>query len=136
MGTRKTGALPAALEAARGAFQQWRESRPGRQRIPESLWAVAVQAAGAFGVNRTARALRIDHGRLKRRVLAKTARTAPTAAGVADMPTFVELPTAMGPNHGRCVVQLEDRTGSTMRIEVGTLSAADVFALARSFWEA
>jgi len=136
MGTRQTGTLPAALEAARGAFQQWRASRPGRQRIPESLWAVAVQAAGEFGINRTAKTLRIDHGRLKRRVVAKGARTAPAAAGAAEMPTFVELPSGMGPNHGRSVVQLEDRTGSTMRIEIRTLNAADVVALARSFWEA
>ena len=77
MGTRKTGTLPAALEAARGTFQPWRASRPGRQRIPESLWALAVQAAGASGINRTAKTLRIDHGRLKRRVVVKGARTAP-----------------------------------------------------------
>jgi len=136
MGRRTTRELPAALEAARGRFEQWRESRERRTRIPASLWAVAVEAASQCGVNRTAKALRIDHGRLKRHVLAQSVSAAPSPLGTADVPTFVELPSVMGARRGPCVVQLEDRAGSKMRIEVVQLNAADLVALARSFWEA
>lgn len=136
MDRRKTRAFPAALEAARHEFEQWRQSRQRRTRIPERLWAVAVEAAGQFGVNRTAKALRIDPGRLKQHVLAQPTPAAGASECVTGMATFVELPSARGPSRGACVIQLEDRTGSTMRIEVVQLDASDLVALARSFWEA
>jgi len=136
MGTRKTRELPAALAAAQRAFQQWRESRQGRRRIPESLWAVAVEAAGQFGINRTAKALRIDHGRLKKHVLAQTDSGYSEPCGEAGTPTFMELPSALRLSCGPCVVELEDRAGGKMRIEVVKLDTPDLVALARSFWEA
>ena len=55
----RTGALhdfPARLERLRRRFEQWRQTRDGRSRIPEALWTSAVQAAGEHGPCRTARA--------------------------------------------------------------------------------
>jgi hypothetical protein len=68
MGSRRTDALPASLEAARRRFERWRRTRPARSRIPEALWASAVKAAGKHGVHRTAKALRLDYYSLKERV--------------------------------------------------------------------
>ena len=132
MTTAPTRQLPAQLRAAQRQFDQWRAARTGRRRIPESLWTVAVKAAHRFGINRTAEVLRVDYYRLKRRVVAADGdreRNAPNAA-----PTFVQLPSVPTAAPHRCVVQLEDRNGSKMRIELPVTDTLDVVALARSFW--
>ena len=74
MGTRKTRDLPTELERIRRRFDRWRRTRKGRSRIPEPLWASAVKAAGQYGVNKTAQALRLDYYALKKRVEATQTR--------------------------------------------------------------
>ncbi len=74
MGTRKTPNLPARLAGTRRRFDRWRRTRKGRSRIPETLWASAVKAAGRYGVNKTAQALRLDYYALKKRVEATQTR--------------------------------------------------------------
>jgi hypothetical protein len=131
---RKTGAVPAQLKAAQRQFERWRGSHRGRRRIPESLWAVAVKAAGQFGINRTVEALRVDYYRLKKRVAFQAGGPGSQSFGREAMEAFVELTPAMAPSRGRCLVQLEDRAGSKMRIELETLETSDLVALADSFW--
>lgn len=126
--------LPPGLEKARGRFERWRETRPGgRPRIPESLWSLATRAARQFGVHRTCRALRLDYVVLKRRVEAEGAHDPARREARHDHPPgFVELVPA-GPNSGtECVVEIEDPSGSRMRIELKGVAAADVVALTRS----
>ena len=123
---------PAELEAARAAFEQWRAAPDRRRRIPERLWAVAVEAARRYGVNRTARALKVDYYRLKQR----TAGSNGSDTHRAPPATFVQLaPGALAAPSDRCVVELEDRSGCRMRIELRSADPADLLALARSFRE-
>ena len=131
---RKKGAVPAQLKAAQRQFERWRGSHRGRRRIPESLWAVAVKAAGQFGVNRTVEALRVDYYRLKKRVALQADVVGTQPSGRGAMETFLELTPAMAPGRGRCLVELEDRAGSKMRIELETLETPDLVALTDSFW--
>ena len=46
------------LEEARARFEEWRQNRRGKARIPAELWAAAVAVARKEGLNRTARELR------------------------------------------------------------------------------
>jgi len=73
------------VEELQTRFEQWRQNRQGRAPIPDELWAAAVEAARSNGVNRTAAALHLDGGKLKRRMV---------AAGVGTRkrmpPAFVE----------------------------------------------
>ena len=82
MNASKRRDLPAGLEGVRQRFERWRQSRRGHARIPDSLWAAAVKAAGRHGLHRTVRALRLDYYSLKERVeqQAGTARD-PVARG-------------------------------------------------------
>ena len=59
--------FPAALSRAQRKIEQWRQRHRPRARIPEELWREAAQLACAHGVNRTARALRLDYYALKKR---------------------------------------------------------------------
>ena len=65
MDTRKTGGLPARLEHLQQRFEHSRRTRKARSHIPSRLWAAAVTMAKTYGLNRTARALRLDYYALR-----------------------------------------------------------------------
>ena len=52
MGAIERGPLAADLERARSRFRAWRGRRKIGERIPEALWALAVQLANVHGVSR------------------------------------------------------------------------------------
>jgi len=85
--------------------------------IPEALWAAAVAAAQANGVCRTAKALRLEYGKLKR--MAESA--ARTTRRSAPPTTFLELAPPQGVPSGsspsECLIELEGPRGK-MRILV------------------
>ena len=85
MRSRKSRAIPARLEAGRRRFEQWRRTRKGHARIPESLWTSAVKLADAYGLCRTAQTLRLDYNALKRRV--ESAGVKPVRSGRTDAQT-------------------------------------------------
>lgn len=78
----------------RGRLADWRRSHPLRARLPEEIWTAAVELARRHGVYRTARALPIDYGGLRKR-LNGAARPAEVAR-----PDFLEvlLPPAQSSN--------------------------------------
>jgi hypothetical protein len=115
MRSRKTQATPARLEAGRRRFERWRRTRKGHSRIPESLWTSAVKLAGAYGLCRTARTLRLDYNALKRRL--NSARVQGASGQETAMP-FVELGPATSAFSPECVVELEDPRGRKMRIHL------------------
>ena len=42
-------------------FEAWRRQRQAGERIPESLWRLAVRLVPSYGISRTAGALRVDY---------------------------------------------------------------------------
>lgn len=67
MAARKV-AVPDSVVQLRRQFEQFRSTRSGRGKLPESLWQAAVEQARQHGVNVAAQALRLDYNVLKRRV--------------------------------------------------------------------
>ena len=121
--------FPAALSQAQRKIEQWRERRRPRTRIPEELWREAAQLACEHGINRTARALRLDYYALKKRAAA-AARSGERA------PEFVEiLPGGLPTPRPECTIELEDAGGVKMRIHLAGGDLPDVAALARMFRE-
>jgi hypothetical protein len=116
------------LDEARTRFENWRQSRRGKQRIPEELWSVAIEVARRDGVNPTAVALHLDGGKLKRRMA-----VADSLPSKGVPPTFVEL---VAPSEGlrECMIELEGRKGK-LRIHWKGATAADVAALSRALWD-
>ena len=49
-------------------IERWRQRRRPRARIPEELWREAAELACEYGINRTAKALRLDYNSLKKRL--------------------------------------------------------------------
>ena len=139
----RTGTMhgfPAWLERLGRRFEQWRQTRDGRSRIPEALWASAVKAAGRYGLNPTARALGLDYYSLKRRVDAFPGRLTGRTTGSRDgsdnpvTAAFVKLPPLGAAGSAECLVELEDPRGAKMRIQLKGGQVPDLEALSRSFW--
>ena len=82
-----------------------------------------MELAKQRGVWPTARALKLDYNRLKRRV---------GNGDDVNRGAFVEL-IPQGAMLCTCIVEMEDARGARMRIEVKG-AAADVTALSRTFW--
>lgn len=137
--------IPPDMRRLYRRFERWRSGRTGRFPIPERLWAAATELARQHGVSSTAKALRLDYGRLQQRVEA----TVPAAKGrVAKAPaavlrrsrsrsrplTFVEL---LAPRPGSSPagrVELEGPRGR-MRIEFRGIATAELVALSRALWD-
>jgi len=116
------------LDEVRTRFENWRQNRQGKQRIPDELWSAAIEVARRDGVNPTAAALHLDGGKLKRRMVA-----ADSESSQAMQPTFVEL---MAPTVDlrECTIELEGRK-SKLRIHWKGATAADMATLSRALWE-
>ena len=109
----KAGRGNVTVEGARVRFEQWRNSRSRKARIPDELWAIAIEAARREGVNRTAQELHLDGGKLKRLLVAADAGT----GKAMGQPRFVELiagASAQSPDE--CLIEFESAGGSKMRI--------------------
>jgi hypothetical protein len=133
MGTRQAQAQHSRLEGVRRRFERWRRTRKALSRIPEPLWAAAVEVAGAAGVSHTAKALRVNQQALKKRI-AEAAAT-PAQPGGGPVATFLELPPLSRGFSCQCTVELEDDSGAKMRVHLQSAQTPDLAALSRSFWE-
>jgi hypothetical protein len=134
MKTRRNSALPSGLEKVRQRFERWRQRRAVGTRIPDSLWAAAVEAAESWGICQTAKVLRLDYYSLKRRLERKIADGNRQADGVPAA-AFVELSVPAAVASRECTVEPEDRSGAKMRIHLRGVEIPDVVALCRSFRE-
>jgi hypothetical protein len=132
MGTQKTRDVPARLERLRRRFEHWRETHQARSRIPEPLWGSAVKMAGTYGLNRTAKTLRLDYDVLKKRVKQEGVASAdPSEKGAA---TFLELAPSPFAGVCQCTLDLENADGAKMRVCLKSSTMPDLSALSRSFW--
>lgn len=113
-----------ALAGLRRRFDEWRGLRRGRTRIPEPLWAAAVQAAREHGVWKTSRRLKIDYYSLKRRCAADARREKPIE--------FVEVTPKILSAGPACVLEISDGDGWRLRAELRDAAGAET--LARSLW--
>jgi hypothetical protein len=133
MAARRSRDISAPLENARRRFERWRQTRPAKSRIPETLWDAAARMAERYGLARTASVLRLDYYRLKKRLDQKTVHGSETLPAAAKA-TFMELPAPVRGATAECVVELEDGGGAKMRIHLKGAEAPDLAALSRSFF--
>jgi len=90
-----------ALENVRQRFARWRQDSEPRARIPERLWAAAVEQARECGLNRTAKVLHLDYYSLKNRLASSARDSRPLrrpasgqcVRGGSTPQAFVEVPT-------------------------------------------
>jgi hypothetical protein len=132
MATKTQPEIPVGMERIYRRFERWRKSHRGRLPIPAPLWAAAAEVAREHGVFRTAKILRLEHGKLKRMVA--SAKPAVRRAPAPPPAGFLELvaPQAVSPTE--CVIELQGPRGK-MRIQWKGATAPDIAGLSRALWE-
>lgn len=118
-----------SLEEAKSRFEEWRQNRRGKGRIPAELWSAAVAVARKEGLNRTARELHVAWDDLKRRM-----EMTGEVPRQGDSPAFVELVTPRAASLPECTIELEGRRGK-LRIQLKNIPASYLATLSRELWE-
>ena len=116
------------VEDVAARLAEWRQSRQKRAAIPDEVWSAAIEVARRDGVTRTATALHLDGGKLKRLMMA--------ADGVekkSTAPSFMELIAPEAAAVAQCAIELEGRR-ARIRIELKA-NAADVVSFSRTLAE-
>jgi hypothetical protein len=122
--------LPTDLVRAQGRFEAWRKLRKKGNRIPQSLWRLAVRLASSYSIHRTATALKLDYYSLKQQV--EAAADTPES----NSPRFVELPPPPVTVSKQGLFELSNGAGETMRVQLVGYEVAEIEVLARGFWKA
>jgi len=117
--------LHAGLEQVRLRFETWRRRREKRTRIPDSLWAAAVDLSGSYSVGRLSKTLRVNHAALKRRIRQRK----------PEMPaTFVELPFFPANMASQCTVEICRSDGAVLRMRFEGGNGSQPVELGKAFW--
>ena len=119
------------LERLRQRFEEFRKTQPTGARLPESLWAAAAELAKRYGVNPTARALRLDYAGLRKR--AGNQNQAKAKGKKADPPSFLEFVAPGAKAITNCTVEVETAKGSKLRLELKAVPTTELSTLIRSF---
>ena len=135
--------IPPDMRKVYRRLRRWRSSHARRIPLPDSLWAAAGELARVHGINRTAKALHLEYGKLKERAEAlgpekKVVRKARSVirrhARPSAAPTFMELITPRPGSVASAVVELEGPRGR-MKIEFKGVAPAELVALSRTLWD-
>jgi hypothetical protein len=119
----------ATVEEVGTRLEEWRQSRQHkRAAIPHELWSAAVEVARRDGLGRTAAALRLDYGKLKRLMMAADGVEKKTAS-----PSFMGLIAPDAAAVAQCAIEMEGRR-ARIRTELKA-SAADVVSFSRTLAE-
>jgi hypothetical protein len=132
MRTRTISAPGSQLERVQYRFELWRKRRKRCSRVPETLWASAVELAREHGVHQTARALRLNYYSLKERL---SAVEGPPCRS-PNQATFVELLSPGASGLSACTIEMENVQGGKMKIHLQGLGSPDLAVLSDSFWRA
>lgn len=118
----------------------WREQRRVGQPMPEELWTRAVQLAQEQGLYKTARALPLDYGALKKRVadaggavLAPRSQRLEAASNLNAETLFVELLAPASNRIAECKMRVVATNGATLEVEVKDIDAHGLRAILKEF---
>jgi hypothetical protein len=99
--------------------------------LPKSLWSLAAELAGEYGLSKTARILRLDYYDLKKHVASGASEQGPPPA---VRPAFLELLPGGAPLIVECTIECEDGQGAKIRIHLKGRDLPDLAAITGNFW--
>ena len=128
------------VEQVRRRWAEWRSTHAVRSRLPEELWAAAVELVQRDGIDATARALDVDKpslrkwaGRLNPARPQPARRKSQPKQKANDLPAFVELLAAGSGTARSCMVEVESPRGAKLRLELKGIQASELAELIRVF---
>ena len=130
MPVKEQKSLSERIESVRQRLQRRRRKHKGR--IPEQLWARAVELAREAGVSPIARALRLDYYSLKRRL--EASRPDEESSRGEEKAAFVEIELPAAGASAQSIVRMEDRSGCCLTVQVAPGCAGELAGVARALW--
>ena len=121
--------VPEAITQLQRQLEQFRSNRPGRKKLPESLWEAAVELARQHGIYAVAHPLRLDYTRLKQRL------GGPRPSRKQRPPAFVELIGNGAAALPECVIEFQSPAGGKMLIQWRAAVPPDWASLLRAWHE-
>jgi hypothetical protein len=128
------------VEQVRRRWTEWRSTHAVRSRLPEELWAAAVELVQRDGIDATARALDVDKPSLRKwagrlnPTPSQAVRRKPVPTRRANVvPTFVELLASGSGTATSCLVEVESPRGAKLRLELKGIQTSELAELIRAF---
>ena len=118
------------LEQVCQQFEYWRQSRKKRGPIPEQLWQAVESLYPGYSLYHISKALRVNYTNLKKHIASNQRASTAPALNQAE---FVELKINPAIHPAECLVEMEDRWGTKMRMHVKGGAGLDLLALGRIF---
>jgi hypothetical protein len=129
---KNTLALPSPLESVRYQFERWRKTKKSpREPIPEYLWEAASKLQNEYRISRISKALRLNHTDLKNRISGQKPNQKEEEP---SSPLFVELDCVQPFTASECLIEMEDTSGSKMRMSFKGQADLDLLELGKAFW--
>ena len=120
------------LNKVKSAFETWRANKDKGSRIPQSLWKEAIALYPEFSVSKISTTLSLSYTDLKKRAENKVG----TYPSKPTDPAFMELNfSSPSPSISECVVEMEDGSGSKMKMCFRGKTDFDLLELGKSFWK-
>ena len=128
--SRKNHLAPSqSLSEVKEQFKIWRRTRKNPRPIPEQLWAAAVGLTARHPISQIAKELVVDYSILKRRVQLKKK----DAAASTNQPDVIELNLGPPAAVSECIVEMQDRLGSKLRMQFRGQPDVDLLQLEKLF---
>jgi len=109
----------------------WRKTRRHRSHIPEDLWQSAINLCEDQSIYEISKALHLSYTKLKERV---SVQKAPGLANPSPYPGFVELDLGKLVPPPEYSIEMEEKNGGKMRVQIKGESGLDLLELVRAFW--
>lgn len=120
---------PAQVQVIRKRFESCRQSKRGREHIPEPLWASAVKLCERYSAHRVSRWLRLNSAALRHRLSGNH----PPGRRGDQKPAFVEWvaasPAPMPSSAVEYILELEGAQGQNIRLRIRGARVVEVAQL-------
>ncbi len=123
--------ISADLEAVRCQFEIWRSNKKSRREaIPEQLWKSAKKLTKNHTINEISKCLKLNFSDLKKRIIGENYQS----VSGKKPPSFIELPSEKLFTQSECIIEMEDKSGSRMKMCFRGETNFDLLELGKSFW--
>jgi hypothetical protein len=125
--------ISSELNKVKSAFEAWRSTKTKGSRIPLDLWEQAIALYPKCSIGKISATLSLSYTDLKKHVESKTGKH---SSSINDpVPAFMEFDFSSTCSPvSECVVEMEDGSGSKMRMCFRGKTDFDLLELGKSFW--
>ena len=127
-----------ALEDVQQQFKIWRETKTGRERIPDFLWQAAAEVFynGEHSLHKISKTLHLNHTALKQHVERHLPSSIELEPDVEPehSPAFIEFKLDPSISVSECIIEMEDTSGAKMRMCLRGKTDPGILGICKSFW--